>query len=96
MSRQIGVVTHYFNRIGVAALELSDVIRAGDCIRVVGYTTEFAQVVCSLEINHRPVSMAGPGMDVALKMVERVRVGDRVYRLSGEEAEEALATMGAG
>jgi len=96
MAKLIGKVTHYFNRINVAALGLTDVIRVGDCVRIVGHTTEFEQVVCSLEIDHRQVGMAGPGMDVALKVAEPVRVGDQVYRLSGAEAEEVLAAMDAG
>ena len=93
MATQIGRVTHYFGRLGVAVLALEDTLRVGDCIRILGHTTEFAQVVCSMEINHRQIQEAGRGAEVALKVVEPARVGDLVYRLVGEEAEEARAQL---
>jgi selenocysteine-specific translation elongation factor len=76
----IGEVTHYFNKIGVAVLNLSGEIRVGDEIHVTGYTTDFHQEVTSLQIEHQDVDEAHPGDDVALKVIERVRHGDQVFK----------------
>jgi putative protease len=85
---RIGTITHYFNRIGVAVLQLSDTIRVGDTVNIVGHCTEFTQKVESLEINHQKVASAGPGDDVALKVWDYVRKGDEVFKVvAATEAE---------
>ena len=81
MEKHIGRVTHYFNRLGVAALELEDDLKVGDEILILGHTTELTQHVASMEVNHRKIMVAGPGADVALKVDEPVRKGDAVYKI---------------
>lgn len=81
MEKRIGRVTHYFNRLGVAALELTDELKVGDVIHILGHTTDFTQTVSSMEIEHRKVISVGPGADVALKVEEPVRKGDVVYKV---------------
>ena len=76
----IGEISHYFNRIGVAALTLSDTVNVGDKVHIVGYTTDFNQDVVSLQIEHLAVEEATPGQDVAMQVDQRVRKGDKVYR----------------
>jgi len=80
----IGKVTRYFNRIGVAVLELSGDLKVGDSIHILGHTTDFEQVVSSMQIDHKRVETVGPGDDVALKVANIVRKGDTVYRGSEE------------
>jgi len=84
-SIRIGEVTHYFNTIGVAVLALTDTIRVGDTVQILGHSTDFRQEVKSLQIEHQPVSEAGPGQDVAMKVERRVRAHDKVFKLTGEE-----------
>lgn len=79
----IGDVTHFYNHISVAVLDLKEKIHLGDEVRVLGYTTDFRQQVTSLQIEHHPVSEANPGQDVAIFVRERVRAGDRVFKVSG-------------
>jgi len=79
MAKKIGEVTHYYNRIGVAVLQLEQELKLGDQIMVLGRTTEFGQVVNSMELNHRLIQEAEPGMEVAVKVMERVRAGDEVF-----------------
>lgn len=81
MDIRIGKVTHYYNRISVAVIELEGEIRVGDRIAIVGHTTEFTQPVESLEIEHKKIESAGPGQEVALKVWEAVRKGDLVYKV---------------
>jgi hypothetical protein len=86
MEKQIGQVTHYFGRIGVAVLELSGGLKVGDVVHIQGHITDFTQEVESLEIEHQKVQSVGPGADVALKLAERARKGDAVYKVVEEGA----------
>lgn len=78
----IGTVTDYFARIGVAAIRLTDGdLQVGDRIRVHGSTTDFVQVVESLQVEHRAVPRAERGHEVAVKVRERVRRHDTVLKV---------------
>lgn len=78
---RVGTVTHYFDRPGVGALALEEVVELGDVLHFRGHTTDFRQEVTSMEVDHRSVELAGPGDEVAVKVEERVREGDEVYRV---------------
>ncbi len=78
--RPIGQVTHYFSKAGVMAVELSDTLSVGDQIHVVGHTTDFVATVGSMQIEHEAVPKAGTGDSVGIKIEERARPGDMVYR----------------
>ena len=82
MDVRVGKVTHYYNRIGVAVLELSGDLAVGDQILILGKTTDLSQTVTSMEIEHHKVQAVGPGMEVALKAAEPVRSGDIVYKVT--------------
>lgn len=77
----VGKVTHYYNKIGVAVVELEDELRLGDEISIEGKTTNFRQKVESMQIEHKPVEIAKAGDSIGLKVIEKVREGDRVYKL---------------
>lgn len=79
--KEIGVVSHYYAKISVAVVELKDTIRIGDRILIRGDTTNFEQVVESMQIEHKNVESAGIGQSIGLKINERVREGDKVYRI---------------
>ncbi len=78
---EIGKVTHYFSKISVGAVELTGTLKVGDRIKFKGATTDFEQVVESMQIEGQNVEEAGPGDAVGLKVKERVREGDTVYKL---------------
>jgi translation elongation factor EF-1alpha len=82
--QHIGRVTHYFERISVAVLELSGGLKVGDVVHIQGHTTDFTQPVESMEIEHQKIQSVGPGADVALKVTERVREGDIIYKVAEE------------
>ena len=77
----IGKVSHYFGNIGVAVIDLSDKLEAGDEIRFVGGETDFNQKVGSMEADHKKVEMAKKGDSVGLKVDQKVREGYKVYKL---------------
>jgi len=78
----VGRVTHYFQKIGVAVVELTDELRVGDVISIEGTTTNFQQVVESMQIEHKNIEVAKPGDTIGLKVKERVREKDLVFKLS--------------
>ena len=84
VEKRIGQVTHYFGRLGVAVLELTDGLEVGDVVHILGHTTDFTERVESMEIEHQTLDAVGPGSDVALKVSERVRSGDTVYKVIEE------------
>lgn len=86
MEIKIGVVTHYYNHLGVAVIKLDEPLKLGETVHILGHSTDFIQRVGSMEINHRKVQSVGAGAEVALKVVARVRRGDIVFRVpEGEE-----------
>ena len=77
----VGKVTHYFTKIGVAVVELQDELRIGNKISIEGKTTNFQQTVESMQIEHKPIEVAKPGDSIGLKVIDRVREGDNVYKI---------------
>lgn len=80
--RLVGKVVHYFGKIGVAAVELTDTLRVGDTILVEGAAPRFEQVVESMQIEKNSVQEAEAGQAVGIKVKDKVREGDRVYVIS--------------
>ena len=78
---KIGEVSHYFTRINVAVVELTEALKIGDRIAVRGMTTNFDQTVGSMQIEHETVREAKKGNSIGLKVDERVREGDIVYKI---------------
>ena len=77
----IGKVSHYFGNIGVAVIDLSDKLEAGDEIRIVGGETDFNQKVESMEVDHKKAEKAKKGDSVGLKVDQKVREGYKVCKL---------------
>ncbi|MBN1357705.1 translation elongation factor-like protein [Candidatus Bathyarchaeota archaeon] len=77
---EVGHVTHFFSKINVAVLELTAPLAVGDRILVKGPTTDFEQVVDSIQIEHESIPKAEAGQSIGLKMVEHARERDVVYK----------------
>ena len=78
----VGTVSHYFAQPQVGAAKLESELRVGDLLQFRGRTTEFEQTVSSMQIDHESVEQAGPGSEVGIKVLERVRKGDRIYKIT--------------
>jgi len=79
---EIGYVEHYFSKIGVAAIKITNGnLKIGDKIHIKGATTNFEQTVESMEINRQKIEEAKPGDEVGIKVIDRVREGDKVYKV---------------
>ncbi|MBU1165157.1 hypothetical protein KKA15_06400 [Patescibacteria group bacterium] len=77
--KEIGKITHYFGKIGVAVVELTAGLKVGDTIVVNGRGQEFEQPVDSMQVEHEQVQAAKKGDAVGLKVSEPVKEGDVVY-----------------
>ena len=77
----VGKISHYFSKIGVGVIELSDELKAGDRISIEGATTNVQQTVRTMQIEHAEVQSAGARDAIGMKVDQRVREGDLVYKL---------------
>lgn len=80
MDTVIGKVTHYFDKIGVAALKLSEKLAVGETIKITGHGQDLTQEITSMQVDHQPVEFAKPGDDVAIKVDMPVKEGDSVLK----------------
>ena len=78
--KRIGKVTSYFSKVEVAAIELEGPIKLGDKVHFKGATTDFTQKIDSMQIDRKPVEKAGKGASIGIKIKEKVRDGDIVYK----------------
>ncbi len=77
----VGKISHYYSHIGVAVVDLTDSLAKGDNISIEGTTTNIQQTVDSMQIEHDNVATANKGDSVGLKVKDRVRNGDNVYKV---------------
>jgi putative protease len=79
--KPIGKVVHYFDKIQVAVIALSDNLKVGEKIRIIGGETDFEQEVESMQVEHENIEKAKKGDEVGVKVSEVVRDGYRVYKI---------------
>ena len=80
---EIGKISHYFSKIGVAAIEItSGSLSVGDTIHVKGHTTDFTQTVDSIQLDNQAVPTATVGQPVAIKVKDHARPHDAVYKVT--------------
>ncbi len=79
MEKEIGKITHIFDKIDVAILELNDTLKVGDNIHIVGSDTDFEQIIDSMQVEHRNIENAGKGDIVGIKLAAKAKVGDKIY-----------------
>ena len=77
---EVGHVSHFFSKIGVAVLELTAPLSVGDKILVKGPSTDFEQAVESMQVEHENIQRAEAGQSVGLKLVQHARERDLVYK----------------
>ena len=78
---EVGRVTHFYPKISVAIVELKASLSIGDKILIKGATTNFEQTVESMQIEHKNIERAEAGQIIGLKVKERVRENDKVYKI---------------
>ena len=78
---RVGKVFHYFPQPQVAAIKLDAPLAVGDKIRIIGANTDIEIQLDSMEIDRKQVESAGPGDDIGIKVPDRVRPNDVVYKV---------------
>jgi len=79
---QVGLIVKFFAKPSVAAVEvMSGGIKKGDLLKYTGHTTDFTELVASMELDNQPVEEAKAGQLIGIKVKERVREGDKVYKV---------------
>ena len=84
MSEQkVGEVVKFFSKVGVAAIKVTEgTIRVGDRIKFKGHSTDFEDQIQSMQIENQPVEKAEVGQMIGVKVRDRVREKDVVYRIT--------------
>ncbi len=78
---EVGEVFTYFGKVGVAGINLKANLKVGDRIRIKGATTDFEQTVDSMQIDRKEVEEANSGDSIGIKVKDKVRGGDKVYKV---------------
>jgi putative protease len=82
---KIGFVSNYFSKISVAAVEITDgTVSVGDTLHFLGHTTDFESRVHSMQIEHKSVTEVKKGDSVGIRVSEKVREKDKVYKIVAE------------
>jgi hypothetical protein len=79
---ELGRISHYFSKIGVAAIEITqDSLKVGDTIHVKGHTSDFLQKIDSMQLDGKSVPEATVGQSVGIKVIEHAREHDQVFKV---------------
>lgn len=81
MDIKVGKVIHYYNKIGVAIIEIEKPVKIGDQIKIVGHDNEFVQEVKSMQVEHQQINEAKKGDSIGLKVDQLVKENDVVYKV---------------
>lgn len=79
---KVGVIIHYFGRIGVAVLKATDAdLAVGDTIHIKGHTTDLTEKVESMEVEHQHIDRLEKDQEAGLKVTEKVHEHDEVFKV---------------
>ncbi len=80
--QEVGKVVDYFVKVGVAGIAMTGHLAVGDTIHIRGHTTDIQQTVDSIQIEHLSVQEVKPGDSVGIKVKDRCRAHDIVYKVT--------------
>ncbi|MBI4100188.1 U32 family peptidase C-terminal domain-containing protein [Candidatus Microgenomates bacterium] len=76
----LGKITHYYDKIGVAVVEVQKPFSLGDEIKISGSDHEFVQKVESMQIEHEQIQQAKKGQTIGLRTDQKVKEGDVIFK----------------
>ena len=80
---KVGTIVKFFAKPGVAAIEVTGgTLSVGDRVKIKGHTTDFEDTIASMQENNNPIEKAIPGQMIGVKVKERVREHDVVYKIT--------------
>lgn len=78
---KVGKIIHYYDKIGVAVVELSASLKVGDKVKITG-ANEFEMTVSSMQIEHESIEEAKKGQSIGMKVDQPVKEGDEMVKLA--------------
>jgi len=79
--KPIGKITHYYGGIKVAIVKFKKPVKLGEKLSFCGATTDFDQVIKSMQYDHKDIKVAPKGKEVGIKVAKKVREGDEIYEV---------------
>jgi translation elongation factor EF-1alpha len=80
---KVGKIVKFFTKPSVAAIEVTDgTLSVGDRVKIKGHTTDFEDTIASMQEDNNPIEKATPGQMIGVKVKERVREHDIVYKIT--------------
>jgi selenocysteine-specific translation elongation factor len=79
--KEVGVVNDFFSHVVVAGINMTGTLKVGDKIHIKGHTTDIEMNINSMQIDNKNVTEAKAGQSVGIKVPERVRSGDKVFKV---------------
>ncbi|MEK9178503.1 MAG: translation elongation factor-like protein [Patescibacteria group bacterium] len=80
--KKVGVITHFYDKIGVGIVKLDSSIKLGDKLKFSGHDREFEQPVGQMQFDHKDIEEAKKGQEVGIKLDNKVKEGDQVFLAS--------------
>lgn len=77
--KEVGKVTHWYDKIGVAVVKLSGALKVGDSVKIEHGGEEFDDTISSMQINHETVESGKKGEEVAIKLTQKAKEGSTIY-----------------
>ena len=78
---EIGSVSDFFAKPVVAGIILTDELKVGDKLHIVGHTTDLELTIDSMQLNNANITEGKPGDAIGVKVPDRVRAGDKVFKI---------------
>ena len=78
---KVGTITHFYDKIGVAVINVLAPLKVGDRIKISGHDKEFEQEISSMQVEHQNINQAKKGDNVGMKVDQPVKDGDEVYKV---------------
>ncbi|OQA93187.1 MAG: hypothetical protein BWY24_00709 [Microgenomates group bacterium ADurb.Bin219] len=80
--QKVGKIIHFYDKIGVAVVEVSDTLAVGDTVKISGHGNEFTQSVSSMQVEHEQIEEAKKGQTVGMKLDQAASEGDEIYKVT--------------
>ncbi len=80
MEKEVGKVTHWYDKAGVAVLDLGSALKVGDHVKVKKGEEEFEETISSMQIDHKNVASAKKGDEAAVKFSQKAKEGAVIYK----------------
>ena len=80
--KEIGAVEHYFGKVSVAIIKLTDTLKVGDTVHIKGHSEDFTQTVTSMQIEHDVIREGTAGQSVGIKVDQKAHENDKVYKVT--------------